>query len=304
MNCNYTNNKIDRHIKKDYAKIDMDVLYMVKREGYRRGLSHKTIITYVHCIRQFMKCCNKEPQKVSKKDIQEYLDTKLDKGVCGNTLNVHINALKFMFEEILCKRLMLRIRYSKTPKSLPIFLSKEEVIRLFNAVTNPRHKLILELIYSAGLRVGEVVQLRKCHLDFDRNIGWVRNGKGRKDRPFIVAQLLRGRLREHVDACTNNDSYLFPGRHGHLHVRSVQEIIKTAAQKAQISKEVHPHTLRHSFATHLIENGYDIATLQPLLGHSSPETTFTYVHMAHPQMISVRSPYDTLKENKPENEKQ
>jgi len=277
----------------------MDVLDLMTREMLRRGFSHKTIVTYRQCVKQFMRFCRKDFRKVTKKDIREYLDRMISKGVCGNTINVHINALKFVIQEILRRRVMLKIRYSKTPKSLPTFLTKEEVIKLFSAVENPKHLLILEIIYSAGLRVSEAVNLKKEDLDFSRSIGWVRKGKGNKDRPFIIAKFISERLRAYVSS--NNSKYVFSGRRGRpLHVRSVQEIIKAAAKKAGINKNVHPHSLRHSFATHLIENGYDIAAVQSLLGHNSAETTMIYVHMAAPS-LSVRSPYDEIEREEMKN---
>lgn len=273
-----------------------DPIYSMKREMLRRGLSHRTILTYLWCVRQFMRFCKKEMKKVTKKDVREYLDMIIDKERSGSTLNVHLNALKFLFQEVMGKRMMIKIRYSKTPKKLPVFLTKEEVTSLFEAASNPKHRLILELIYSAGLRVSEVVNLKKQDFQFERGIGWVRKGKGRKDRPFIIARCLEEKLKVFIaQNCTSSFSFLFLGRKGrHLHTRSVQEIVKQAAIRACIEKNVHPHSLRHSFATHLIENGYDVATVQPLLGHNSAETTMTYVHMASPSMISVQSPFDTL----------
>ena len=210
-------------------------------------------------------------------------------------MNVHINALRFLFQEVLGKRIMFRIRYSKTPKALPVFLTKGEVVRLFDVVRNPKHRLILELIYSAGLRVSEVVRLKKQDLELERGVGWVRKGKGNKDRPFIIAKLLVPKLREHVENYCRAHDYLFLGwKNTHLSIRSVQEIVKKVAARAGIKKNVHPHTLRHSFATHLVENGYDVCAVQPLLGHSSAETTMVYVHMASPALIGVESPYDAL----------
>ncbi|MBU0461624.1 MAG: tyrosine-type recombinase/integrase [Nanoarchaeota archaeon] len=272
----------------------MDELYLMKREMLRRCLSHKTIVTYVQCVKQFMRSSKKDLKQVTKKDIKEYLNHLVDEGACGNTLNVHLNALKFMMEEVLNKRVILRIKYSKTPKTLPVYLTKEEVLRLFDAVPNPVHKLILELIYSAGLRLSEVVNLEKNDLEFENNLGWVRRGKGNKDRPFIIARCLKEKLQKHI--ATTDTRYVFAGRNGrHLHPRSVQEIVRQATKKAGIKKNIHPHSLRHSFATHLIEDGHDVATIQPLLGHNSAETTLVYVHMASPAILKVRSPYDRLK---------
>ncbi|MBW2990608.1 tyrosine-type recombinase/integrase [Candidatus Woesearchaeota archaeon] len=273
----------------------MDELYLLKKEALRRGLSHRTVVTYCQCVKQFMRKCRKEFLKVGKKDITDYIDSLVERGACGNTLNVHINALRFLFQEVFGRRIMFRVRYSKTPKTLPVFLTKNEVIRLFEAVINPKHRLILELIYSAGLRVGEVIRLKKQDLEFERGIGWVRRGKGAKNRPFIIARLLVPKLKLRVEANCKFGSYLFVGRkNSHISVRSVQEIVKHAAVQAGIKKNVHPHTLRHSFATHLVENGYEVCAVQPLLGHNSAETTMVYVHMARPALLGVKSPYDSL----------
>ena len=203
-------------------------------------------------------------------------------------------------QEILAKKVMLRIKYTKVPKTAPVFLTKEEIKRLFQAVENPKHLLILELLYSAGLRVSEVLNLRRQDFEFERGMGWVRKGKGRKDRPFIIAKVLVPRLQVYLEKnCTESKSYVFTGYYKQkLHVRSVQEIIKKAAKKARITKNVHPHSLRHSYATHLIENGYDLNTVQPLMGHQSAETTMGYVHMASPTLLKVESPYDSLEREK------
>ena len=270
----------------------MDELYSLKREALRRGLSHKTILTYTQCVKQFMRHCRKDFRTVRKRDITAYIDMLIDRQACGNTLNVHINALKFMFQEVLGRRVTLKIKYCKRPKALPIYLTKQEIIRLFDAVSNPKHKLVLELMYSAGLRVGEVVRLKPADFDIEHGIGWVRRGKGGKDRPFIIAQCLKEKIRAHLAGLCG--TYVFEGRNRHLTVRSVQEIVRKATQKAGILKKVHPHSLRHSFATHLIENGYDVVAVQPLMGHSSAETTQVYLHMAAPVRIAVRSPLDAL----------
>ena len=273
----------------------MDVLELIKKEGLRRGLSPRTISTYCFCVKKFFGFCFKEPRRITKRDIIEYVDMLLKKGVCGNTLNVHISALKFLLQEILCKKVLLRIKYSKTPKELPSFLTKEEVVRLINSIENHKHKLIVMLMYSAGLRVSEVVNLRVRDFQFDNNYGWVRKGKGRKDRLFIVAQKLKNELFDFMEKENlTYDSFVFGGRNGHLSQKSVYNIVKSAARIADIKKNVHPHTLRHSFATHLIEDGYDVSSVQSLLGHNSSQTTMVYVHMASPKMISVRSPLDSL----------
>src|SRR3989338_3336565 len=272
----------------------MDIIELMKKEGFRRKLSVRTIKAYCFCVRRFLAFCNKEPKKVTKKDVREYIEYLADKGKSGNTLNVYLNAVKFMTEELLFKNWRLNIRYSKAPKGLPTVLTKDEVLRLINSIDNPKHKLMVSLMYSAGLRLSELVHLRARDLEFDNNYGWIRHGKGDKDRLFILPEKLKESILQLIQN-KPHDSYMFKGNKGnHISKESVYMIVKKAAKKAGIIKNVHPHTLRHSFATHLIENNYDVVSVQSLLGHSSPQTTMAYVHIASPNMISIKSPFDSL----------
>src|SRR3989338_1275829 len=274
---------------------EMDIPELIRKEGLRRGLSHRTIRTYRYCVRKFFMHCRKDPKEIRKTDIKEYLDLLIEKGACGNTINVNLNALRFLYCQILNKRLMINIRFSKTPKTLPIVLTKEEVIRIIKTINNPKHKLMTKLIYSAGLRVSELVNLKAEHLDIANSYGWVRRGKGNKDRMFVIADTLKKELVENIfRECPYSSSYLFKGFNGHISTATIRAIISKAAKNAGISKNIHPHTLRHSFSTHLIENGYGITQIQSLLGHNSMETTMVYVHLASPKMIDVKSPIDSL----------
>ena len=242
--------------------------------------------------------CNKEPRYFSKKDCRVFLEKFMDrelnwtrkaKGgeeIAGSTLNVALNSLRFMMEEVLRKSMRLNMRYSKLPKKLPVCLTKEEVMKLLDAIDNPRHKLLVSVMYGAGLRVSEVVKLRAENLELETKVGWVRKGKGNKDRPFIIPKCMIAKLK-------NLQGYIFPGRtYGHLSTRTVQVIVQEAAAKAKLVKKVHPHTLRHSFATHVLENGVDVSTVQSLLGHNEARTTMEYLHCIRPKLISVRSPLD------------
>ncbi len=276
--------------------VKIDVIEKVKREAFRRRLSHRTIMTYLFYIKKFLKFCNKDTLKITKKDVKEYLYSLSGRNVSGNTLNVALNSVKFMVEWVLHKRWYLNIKYSKTPKRLPVFLIKEEVRILLDVIENKKHRLMISLIYSAGLRVSELVHLRVRDFEFSQNYAWVRDGKGGKDRVFIVAKRLKrdiiGWIKEQG---LSYSSYLFKGNNNvHISTRTVQEIVKNAAKKASIEKNTHPHTLRHSFATHLVENKYDIISVQSLLGHGNAGTTMTYVHATKPRMINVKSPFDRL----------
>jgi len=273
----------------------MDVIELIKKECLRRGYSIRTIKTYCFCVKRFLKRCHKEPKRITKKDIQDFIDLLIDKKLSGNTVNIHINSLKFLFQEILHKRLLFRIKHSKVPKQLPTVLTKDETIRLIEAVENPKHRLMVELMYSSGLRLGELLNLKVRDIEFSMDYGWIRKGKGNKDRAFILAKSLKRRLKQHIsENRLSYASFIFFGRNGALSQRTVQAIVKKAARKAGIKKNVHPHTLRHSFATHLIENRYARETVQILLGHQSLDTTKMYIHIASPTILNVDSPLDTL----------
>ncbi|MFP4568159.1 MAG: tyrosine-type recombinase/integrase [Candidatus Woesearchaeota archaeon] len=152
-----------------------------------------------------------------------------------------------------------------------------------------KHKLLISLMYGSGLRVREVTQLRIKNFSFEENIGWVRGGKGNKDRPFIIPQKIKQELEA---ACNNELHWLFPGRKGDLSVKSVQLIVKRAGLRIGLKKHVHPHMFRHSFTTHLLDSGIDVNSVQSLLGHTRPETTLRYSHALKPKLIAIKSPLD------------
>jgi site-specific recombinase XerD len=266
----------------------------MQKEAQRRGLSPRTIKTYTYCINRFLRVNrNKELKAITKEEVKDYLDQFLH---CSNTLNVNLNAIKFFFEEVLHKKLTININFSKTPKTLPEFLTKEETATFLQAITNPKHRLMIELMYGTGMRVSELVNLKVKDLSFDNNYGWIRHGKGNKDRMFIIPLRLKEQLKQLI--ITQNLSaqdWLFSGQSGnHYSVSSIQMIVKQAKKAAKLDKNIHPHTLRHSFATHIVQNGYTVMELQPLLGHSKLETTMIYLHTASPNMLNVKSPLDSL----------
>ncbi len=268
---------------------------MIVKEGLRRGLSPRTIKTYCSCVERFFRRTHKDPYSMKKEDILAFLDGLIEKNAPGNTTNVYVHALKFFYERVLHRRLTLNIPLQKKPRRLPEFLNKEEVAHVLRTIENAKHRLLVSLLYGAGLRVSEVVHLRIRDFDFTGNYGWVRQGKGRKDRLFILPQALKEELLAHIaKESLAPDDWLFQGWHGHFSTQSVRQILKKAWQKAQLQKRVHPHMFRHSFATHLIQNGYSVLEVQPLLGHSKIETTMIYLHLAAPQLLKVQSPYDAL----------
>ena len=267
----------------------------MKKELLRRKYSQRTIESYLFCIEKFLSSVRKHPRKITKRDIKDYLDDLALRNKAGSTINLHLSSIKFLLEDVLRRNINIKLKYSKRPKTLPVFLSKDEIKKLIDAINNPKHKLMIKLMYSAGLRVSELINLRVKDFEFENGFGWVRRGKGNKDRPFIVAESIKGELMDFISKnCNGIKSWLFEGRNGHISVMTIQMIVKKAAKKARITKNVHTHTLRHSFATHLVNDGTKLSEVQSLLGHNSIETTQTYLHTANVKLISVRSPLDTL----------
>ena len=273
----------------EYQKMEKCIESM-KTEMLRRKFSRRTVDSYLFCISKFLDKLRKEPRKITKNNVKDYLDSLALRNKSGSTINVYYCSIKFFLEEVLRRSIKLDFRYSRRPKHLPEVLSKEEVKALFGAIENKTHRLMAELLYSSGMRVSELLNLKAKDLELNSGYGWVRKGKGGKDRPFVVAESIRRVLEDYI--AKNNlaaDSRIFP-----KHPRTVQEIVRKAAKIAGIAKNVHPHTLRHSFATHLIQNNYNVSDVQSLLGHSSMLTTMVYVHLAAPRVLSVKSPFDNL----------
>lgn len=274
----------------------MDVKEAIRKECSRRRLSPRTIKTYQFCVERFLNKSNKTIDKLSKKDVREFLEDLDNKGRAGKTLNVYHMAIKLFMEDILKKKMWLKIKYSKKTEKIPVVLTKEEVKNLINSIKNEKHKLMIKLLYSSGMRVSELTNLRVGDLEIDNKYGYVRQGKGNKDRLFIIADNIKEDIlsliqKEKLD----QDGFLFKSiRNKNYDSVTIRKIIKDATKKSKIDKNISPHTLRHSFATHLIENGYSVSEVQSLLGHKSPETTFIYLHTASPNLIKVKSPLDEL----------
>ena len=178
---------------------NMDVEERIRKEGFRRNYSYRTIQSYHESVRKFLEAVKKPLKEISKKDIREYLENMAERGKAGSTLNNRLNALKFFFSGILGKRINVNLKYSRIPKKLPVVLSKEEVIKLINAITNSKHRFIISFMYSTGVRVSELTNIKVRDLELERRFGWVRLGKGGKDRIFIIAEKLLNRLREIIN---------------------------------------------------------------------------------------------------------
>ncbi|MCX9024744.1 MAG: tyrosine-type recombinase/integrase [Candidatus Methanoperedens sp.] len=260
-----------------------------------RGFSKQTSKMYLFYNRKFLEYIKKSPEEIIDDDIKEFLGYKISDHSLSNASIALIKAsLKFFYTDMLGKNLS-RIKTPKASKRLPVVLSRKEIKDLLDNTENEKHRLLIELLYSTGLRLSECINLKYSDLDLDEYIGWVRMGKGAKDRIFIISERFKNDLLDFKEkTCPKNEDYVFTVNGRKMSPRGIQYAIKVSAKRAGIEKDVHVHTLRHSFATHLLEDGIDIRKIQKLLGHSNLQTTQIYTQVSSEEIKKIRSPLDTL----------
>lgn len=282
------------------SKENREALQLYGRELVLKGYSQSTIRTYENEFKQFLNAIKDNPAKgfnVSRlKDYLQYCHVKLN--LSENTLHSRINALKFYYEQVLGReKFFWEIPRPKKPLLLPKLLNENELRRLFNALANKKHKAMLLTTYSAGLRVSEVVNLKIADIDSKRMQIFIERAKGKKDRYVNLSPILLDILRNYLlEYKPRPKIYLFESEQTLLAypTRTVQQIFSNAKNKAGIKKDVGIHSLRHSFATHLLEKGTDIKYIKDLLGHFNIKTTERYLHVSKEKLINIVSPFDDL----------
>ncbi|MEM4605414.1 MAG: tyrosine-type recombinase/integrase [Candidatus Pacearchaeota archaeon] len=256
--------------------------------------SEHTIKNYLLKNKIFLDYINKPIEKINSDDVKQYLVEKLSDKAAISIISF-LAAIKFSFFTILKKDITEGIKRPKREKKIPSVLTKEEVSRLISVIKNKKSKLMISLLYACGLRVSELTNLRVNDLNFEEKIGFIRQGKGKKDRIFNIPSSLLEDLKNLVEEKKKmKENYLFSINNKPLSERNIQKIVKNAAFKAGIQKKVHPHTLRHSFATHLLESGVDIRKIQELLGHTNLSTTQIYTHVSNEELKKIKSPIDNI----------
>lgn len=292
---------IQKHIEKSGC-VGICVERMV-RELKLRNYSRKTIDSYSMYLKKFLiflegKRCetnNSAERDGDSEQLKNFLLEMHDNGYAPQTVNLALNSVKFFYKNILERPIKARIRCAKKTLKLPVVLSKDEITKLLSCVTNRKHRLLLSLAYGAGLRVSEVCKLRITDLDFCRGLVCVNEAKGGKCRVTVLPSKLVSELKDFVgivfDGRARGGGYLFPSeRGGRLTTRTLQKIFGHALVQAGICKSATFHSLRHSFATHLVENGTDIRIIQKLLGHQSIKTTQIYTSVSDEVVGKVESP--------------
>jgi site-specific recombinase XerD len=270
---------------------DFRNLLSIKRYSYR------TIKAYANAIQVFLSAFpGREPTEIKISEIEKFINSKvIDKNISQSYQKVLVSAIKMFFNDLLRKNYQLNYLFpDRYERKLPDVLDKSEVQQIIQSIQNLKHQAIISLIYSAGLRLNEVINMKLNDIDSKRMLIKVRQGKGKKDRYVMLSEKMLFLLREYYKTYKPKE-YLFEGQKGGKYsARSVQSIFQQALHQSGINKKASVHTLRHSFATHLLESGTDIRVIQQLLGHSSIKTTQVYTQISNASISRIKSPLDTL----------
>lgn len=263
---------------------------IIGQEMQLRNYSPKTVKAYTGVVGELYKYTKKLPKELGNDDLRKFLLYKQNKGLSAQTVSLAANAINFLYAQIYHRKDFVRLKHPKKSKKLPVVLSHREIIVLLNQTKNTKHRMILSLGYSGGLRISEVAGLKVENVDLDQLIITVRQGKGRKDRITLLSEKIIEELKPFVIG-KNVFSYVFESsRGGKLSTESISKVFKKCLQKSGINKQATFHSLRHSFATHLLENGTDVRYVQELLGHANIRTTQLYTKVTNPALRNIISP--------------
>ena len=259
-----------------------------------RGYSEKTIKLYTSSIRSLATYFNKTPLDITKQQIEDFIYHLRMRQICDITIHVYFEAIKFFFRLHGIADRLPKISFKRTRNKLPAILSQSQTFELLNSCTSLKYKTIFSLIYSAGLRVSEAANLKLSDIDFSRKTVFIRNGKNKKDRYTILAN-------ETIDLLKKYYTVYHPQKHvfysrdvlGKISIDCIQRNFRNLIRENNLDPSIHVHTLRHCFATHLLENGTSIFYIMNLLGHSNIQTTMVYLHMRSLDELNIQSPIDS-----------
>ncbi len=268
-------------------------LMNLRNELHLRRYSLRTIKAYSSCLNEYFSSFSDEScyKKPNLDHVRHFLLKKEARGYASQTINLYLNAIKFYYYQIVKYRGNIDIHFAKRSKKLPVVLTRTEIHNMIDCIENKKHKLLISLTYSSGLRISEILDLRVGDVNLDDLFLHIKNAKGKKDRITVFSESLRDALLVQMAGKMTNDYIFTSQRGGSLSSRSLGKIFEKTLKKAGIRKNATFHSLRHSFATHLLENGTDIRYLQELLGHSNIRTTQIYTQVTNPKLKNIRSPF-------------
>lgn len=254
-----------------------------------RSYSPKTRKVYLQYIKEYIYFAKKAKLKQKEEAIEQFL-LHLHKNTSAQTANVALSSIKFLYNEVLKDPIKIDFKFAKRAKKLPIVLSRSEIKRIIEATTNPKHTLMISLGYACGMRVSEIVNLRVQDFAIDELTVHIKGAKGKKDRISILPEKLKDDLHALIAWKQPTDYVFASNRGGKLTTTSLQKIFRQSAKRAKMTKPATFHSLRHSFATHLLENGTDVRYVQVLLGHANIRTTQVYTQVTNPMLKNIKSP--------------
>lgn len=264
-------------------------LDLLERELKIRNYSPKTIKAYIHSLKLYFSFKKENFESFNESSIKDFFLNR-QKSLSPQSQNVHLGAIKFYYNNIVKINKKIDIKSAKRRKSLPAVFSHQEIETILNSLQNKKHKLLLSLSYGAGLRVSEVINLKISDINLEELTIHIKNSKGQKDRISILSEKTIKELDEIIANKSKHDYIFESERGGKLSTRTAQKIFKNSLKKSNIKKDASFHSLRHSFATHLLENGVDVRYVQELLGHQNIRTTQIYTHVTNPKLKSIKSP--------------
>ncbi|MEN7981872.1 MAG: site-specific tyrosine recombinase/integron integrase [Nanoarchaeota archaeon] len=268
----------------------MDYIKELTNYCILKGYSKQTIKSYTYNVSRYLSFLEKSRLNPSKDSVKCYL---LTLNLSINSMRLQYASLSFFFREILHQPFNFEeVPIKKKEKSLPKIISKGKIKEIIESCENIKHKVIVKILYSSGLRLQELVDLKRKDIDFERNTIYVKKGKGKKDRITIISENLKLDLLKYYSNYNFSTEYIFEGRNGKYTKKSIQKVLDKLGEKVGI--KLTPHMLRHSFATHLLESGTDIRHIQKLLGHSDLSTTQIYTQVSNKELQNIKSPLDNL----------
>ncbi len=262
------------------------LLVNLEKELKLRNYSDKTKKSYVWITNDFLKSSD----NLSIEDAKEYLLKSIDNKMSSSSIKLRYSALKILFSSN-NKKIEFNLPPYKTESKLPEVINKSEVRNIIQSIKNPKHKLMIQILYSAGLRCSELINLRSKDIDIERNVVMIREGKGKKDRISLLSNSIKKDLLKYLLEHSPKKCLFESNRGGKYSAKSIQKIVKNASIKV-IGRKITPHTLRHSFDTHLLEKGIDLRKIQKLLGYKNLRTTKIYTHVANVDLINIKNPLD------------
>lgn len=267
-----------------------NILDKTERILHLRNYSPKTRKAYLLYIKDYITFSKKNKSNDKQKAIENFLLSKHDRKQSPQTINLALNAVKSLYSEVLKDPQKIDFKFAKRNKKLPIVLSHSEIINIIDATSNAKYRLMIAIGYACGLRVSEVINLKVKDLDIEELTVHLKGAKGKKDRISVLPEKLRNDLRNMIAGKDTNDFVFGSNRGGKLTTTSLQKMFRKSLAKTEIKKDATFHSLRHSFATHLLENGTDVRYAQELLGHANIRTTQIYTHVTNPNIKNIKSP--------------